>query len=89
MPAVSLLRRAAVVRSLLGPEIQQLIASETGDTDQSFVDVQVSVQRRHGPKSWDIVIHAGPEQGQGPLKDRRRRRTHAGTALQIWATPGL
>ncbi len=38
------------------PEIQKRIGNETPDEPKSFIDTEVTVKQRHGPKSWDVVI---------------------------------
>jgi hypothetical protein len=48
------------------PEIQKRIANETADEPKSFIDTEVTVKHRHGPKSWDIVI--GTDGGKGLLR---------------------
>lgn len=65
------------------PEIQQLLADQTGETEPSFVDVQVSVQRRHGSKSWDIFIHAGAERVRGLLRTAGDVELAPGQRLRI------
>lgn len=50
------------------PEVQQRMANEIEIELRSFVDVEASIERRHGPKSWDIVIGAGTNQTRGLLR---------------------
>jgi hypothetical protein len=43
-------------------------AAQPEDPRRSFVDVELTVERRHGPKSWDVAIHAGAQPVRGLLR---------------------
>jgi CRISPR/Cas system-associated exonuclease Cas4 (RecB family) len=65
------------------PEIREFIASQAGEMEQRFVDVEVSVQSRHGLKSWDIMIHSGAERVMGLLRTAGNVELVPGQQLRI------
>ena len=65
------------------PEVQQRMADETKGEVRSFVDVEVSIERRHGPKSWDIVFIAGTNQTRGLLRTSGDLDFQSGQKLRI------
>jgi hypothetical protein len=65
------------------PEVQQRMADESKGEVRSFVDVEASIERRHGPKSWDIVFTAGTNPARGLLRTSGDLDFQPGQKLRI------
>jgi hypothetical protein len=59
------------------------MADESKGEVRSFVDVEASIERRHGPKSWDIVFTAGTNQARGLLRTSGDLDFQPGQKLRI------
>lgn len=65
------------------PDTQKLLAEESAEQQKTFVDIAATVQRRHGPKSWDILIGFGPDQIKGLLRTAGDLEFRPGQKLRI------
>ncbi len=65
--------------------VQERIRSEAQSEDQerSFVDIELTIERRHGPKSWDAAIHTGVHLVRGLLRTNGEIEFAPGQKLRV------
>lgn len=65
------------------PAVQERLVGKSAGDIKGYVDVAATVQRRHGPKSWDIAIGTGTDQIKGLLRTTGDIELRAGQKLRI------